>query len=52
MSNAARIVELEGRMGQVEELFRAVEDIQQRDIPELIDRAREWESMVNRGSSY
>ena len=48
MSNTARIAELEGRMGQVEDLFRAVEELQQRDIPELIDRAREWETMANR----
>ena len=34
-------------MGQMEELFRAIEDLQQHDVPKLIDRAREWESMAN-----
>ena len=47
MSNTARIVELESRMGQMEELFRAIEDLQQHDIPMLIDKAREWESMAS-----
>ena len=34
-------------MGQVEELFKAVEDMQQHDILKLIDRVRELKSMAN-----
>ena len=48
MSNTARIAELESRVGQMEELFRAVEDLQQHDIPELVDRARDWEATTSR----
>ena len=35
-------------MGEVKELFRAFEEIKQRHIPKLIDRAREWEIMAIR----
>ena len=47
VSNIACIAKLESRIGQVEKLFRAVEDLQQNDIPKLVDRVREWESMEN-----
>ena len=34
-------------MGQMEELLRVIKDMQQHDIPELVDRVREWEFTVS-----
>ena len=48
MLNTVYIIKLENWMRQVEELFKAIDDMQQNDISELINRAREWEYMVNR----
>ena len=31
----------------MEDLFRAIEDLQQHDVLELVDRAREWESTAS-----
>ena len=47
MSNIARIAELESWMGQMEKLFRVIEDMQQHNIRKLVDKAREWESMTS-----
>ena len=41
------IIELESQIGQVEKLFRVVEEMQQHDILELVNRAREWQTMAN-----
>ena len=47
MLNTACITELESQMGQMEELFRTAEDLQQHDIPKLVNKAREWESTAS-----
>ena len=47
MLNIACISELESQIGQRGKLFRVVEDMQQNDILELVDKAREWELMAN-----
>ena len=47
MLNVTHITKLEGQMGQVEELLRVVEDMQQNDTLELIDMVRVWKSMAN-----
>ena len=48
MSNTTYIIKLESQMRQMEELFKLVEDMQQNDILELVNKVKEWESMANR----
>ena len=47
MLNTARVAKLKSWIGQMEELFRAIEDVQYHDIPKLVDKVRESECMTS-----